>query len=412
MKKLKRAVGFLIFSVLVLFLVLGIEVKELYNEEEQKTMALVTVAGQGSVAGVSIMPEIKPQEETVLPSLRLVMIGDMLMHPSVMNSGRQEDGTYNYSHLFGKIGGTLWTADIAIVNQETILGGTEMGLSGYPTFNSPQELGDAEAAAGFDVILHGTNHALDKGRDGILNSIRFWEENHPDIAYLGIHKNQESQDNIYVYENKGMRIAILNYTYGTNGIQLPKDMPYAVDYLEEERILRDLQKARELADFIIVCPHWGTEYNLGIDSSQRRWTDIFLKNGVDLVIGTHPHVIEPMEWVSDEEGHRMLVYYSLGNFVTGSPVAGTRVTSRMVGGMADVTIGMTENGEVTIKDYTVHPLVCHRTVDGGFCTYFLKDYTEELANENLIRSQDGEFSLSSCRELVTEVWGEEYLIGS
>ena len=343
---------------------------------------------------------------TPKPEINLVMVGDMLMHERVVASGLQEDGSYNFDHLFLHVQEQIASADLALVNQETILGGTELGLSGYPCFNSPYELGVAEAEAGFDVILHGTNHTLDKGKRGVLNCINFWEETYPEIAWLGMNDSQEMQDeDIYVYEQNGIKIAILNYTYGTNGISTPVDMPYLVNYMEEEKVIADIQKAEEIADFTVVCPHWGNEYYLGVASSQQKWTDIFLEQGVDLVIGTHPHVIEPVEWVFDEEGHEMLVYYSLGNFVNGTSGTGAGVMNRCVGALADVTIGFDENGEVAILEYEAIPLVCHIAEGNEYTVWYLEDYTEELARENLIRSQDSSFSLENCKALVEQVLG-------
>ncbi len=351
--------------------------------------------------------ETEHTEDTADPEITLVMIGDMLMHTSVVASGEQEDGTYNYDHLFVNVADQIASADLAIVNQETIMGGDDLGFSGYPTFNSPTALADAEAAAGFDVILHGTNHALDKGAQAVLNCIDYWEINYPQIAYLGINKSQEAQDEyLYLYEQDGITIAVLNYTYGTNGIATPSDMPYLVNYLDEEQVVSDIRRAQEQADFVIVCPHWGTEYNLGTDSSQEKWTQIFLEEGVDLVIGTHPHVIEPVEWVTDEEGNEMLVYYSLGNFVNGTSSTGSGVTNRMVGGMASVTIGLDEDGEAAILEYEAIPLVCHIADGTDFTVYYLEDYTQELAAENRIIAQDSEFSLEKCQKLVEQVWGE------
>ncbi|MBQ9140837.1 MAG: CapA family protein [Lachnospiraceae bacterium] len=358
----------------------------------------------------TVIPEPTPTPEPTAtpepPTIRLVMVGDMLMHERVMESGLQEDGSYNFDHLFVHVQEQIEAADLALVNQETILGGIEIGLTGYPCFNSPYELGVAEVEAGFDVILHGTNHALDKGKRGATNCMDFWEETYPDIAYLGINRSQEAQDSdIYVYEQDGMRIAILNYTYGTNGISTPEGMPYLVNYMDEDKILADLKLAEEQADFTIVCPHWGKEYYLGISSSQKKWTKLFLENGVDLVLGTHPHVIEPVEWVQDENGHEMLVYYSLGNFVNGTSGIGEGVMNRCVGGLADVTIGRDESGEVAILEYAAIPLVCHIDEGEAYTVWYLEDYTEELAQENHIVSQDGAFSLENCKALVEEVWG-------
>lgn len=352
------------------------------------------------------------------PTISLVMVGDILLHTPVAESGIQEDGSYNFDALFANVKDEITAADLALVNQEVIIGGEELGISGYPSFNAPYELGDALVAAGFDVVLHATNHALDQGKKGVKNCLSFWKNYHPEVAVLGIHESQKSQDDhIYVYEQEGIRIAILNYTYGTNGIALPADMPYAVDLLDEEKVTADIEKAKEQADFIIVCPHWGTEYQLTPSPEQERWTELFLENGVDLVIGTHPHVIEPIEWISNQNtagqkndvgtGNQdgMLVYYSLGNFVNWTAGSGEGIANRMVGGMAEVTIGMDACGEAFIVDYGVEPLVCHpKEGTNGVTTYLLSEYTEELASENAIITQDEAFSRGYCQALCEEVW--------
>ncbi len=185
-------------------------------------------------------------------------------------------------------------------------------------------------------------------------------------------------------------------------------MPYAVDLLEEEQVAADIRRAEELADFTIVCPHWGTECRLTPDSSQERWTKLFAENGADLILGTHPHVIEPIEWVTDEESnHEMLVYYSLGNFVNWTSGTGEGVANRMVGGMAEVTLTRNDDGEVEIADYGVKPLVSHVTsAPNGVTTYFLEDYDEALAEENEITSQDPDFSRDYCVNLCDSVWGD------
>lgn len=355
--------------------------------------------------------------EASAPSISLVMVGDILLHTPVEESALQSDGSYDFTGIFANLQEEIRGADLAIVNQEVILGGQELGISGYPAFNGPYEAGDALAAAGFDVICHATNHALDKGKKGLLNCIDFWREKYPEIAVLGIHDSMESQDTVYIYEQEGMRIAILNYTYGTNGIPLPEDMPYGVDLLEEGKVIRDLQAAEEMADFTIVCPHWGTEYELGISPQQEKWTKIFWENGADLVLGTHPHVIEPIRWVTDEEDagmgvgegdQGMLVYYSLGNFVNWTSGTGEGVANRMVGGMAQVTLERGEDGRVEIAEYGILPVVCH-VEEGcnGVTVYALSEYTGELAGKNGIAKQDPAFSLEYCEELCRRVWQDE-----
>ena len=353
-------------------------------------------------------PSPEPTPEAVQePEIRLVMVGDILLHTPLAESGKKPEGGYDFSAVFVNLKEEIEGADVALVNQEVIIGGEELGVSGYPAFNAPYELGDALIDAGFDVVLHATNHALDKRKQGILNCLSFWRENYPDVAVLGIHDSTESQQEIYVYEQQGIRIAVLNYTYGTNGVKLPEDMPYAVDMLQKDRVAADMERAREIADFVVVCPHWGKEYVLEQTGTQENWAEFFVENGADLILGTHPHVIEPIEQITSENGNQALVYYSLGNFVNWTSGTGAGVSNRMVGGMAQVTIGLDENGEAVITEYGVLPVVCHLEKGfGGVTVYPLSEYTEELAERNEIVKQDGSFSLNYCQELVESVFGD------
>ncbi|WP_158589515.1 CapA family protein [Butyrivibrio sp. CB08] len=344
--------------------------------------------------------------------ITIVMVGDILLHTPVEEAARNADGSYNFDFIFQNLKADISAADLAIVNQEVIIGGQELGVSGYPSFNAPYQIGDALINAGFDVVCHGTNHALDKGKSGVLNCLKYWKQ-HPLVTVLGINETEAEYNTVSIFEKKGIKIAILNYTYGTNGIPQPKDMPHAVDMLEKEKVVKDLKFAEENADFTIVCPHWGTEYKLEADSSQKYWTDIFRKNGADLVLGTHPHVIEPIEMLEDDNAAitnnhgdgDMLVYYSLGNFVNWTSGKGKGVANRMVGGMANVKIGKNTNGEIVIKDHGITPVVCHlHKGHEGVIVYPLKDYTDELGKENEIVKQDPSFSAKYTRDLCNKVW--------
>lgn len=363
-------------------------------EEERAEEKTADVASEEAIIEEPIIEE--PNQ------VSLVMVGDVLLHQPIEDSARLEDGTYNFDFLFEHTKDVISEADIALVNQEVILGGTELGVSGYPAFNAPYEVGDALVEAGFDVVLHGTNHALDRGENGIRNALTFWEENYPQIGVLGIHDSQSDSEEIYVTQINGIDIAILNYTYGTNGISLPADMPYGVDYLEEEKVCQDIEKAQEMADFVIVCPHWGTEYSLEVSSWQQKWTQVFSECGVDLVIGTHPHVIEPIEWITNENGDKMLVYYSLGNYVNATAGQGDGVAARAVGGMAEVTIALDENNEAYISAYGIEGLVSH--ICEKTTTYFLSDYTQTMAEQNEMCQKDTRFSYEYCVDLCNQVW--------
>lgn len=352
--------------------------------------------------------ETETEDEPEKNSVDIIMVGDVLLHTRVAESGLMEDGSYNYDHMFAQVKDDISAADIAIVNQEVILGGRDMGLSGYPAFNGAFEVGDSLVDAGFDVVLHATNHALDKRKDGLLTCLDFWEENYPQIGVLGIHDTEEDSEEIYIKEVDGIRIAILNYTYGTNGIPLPKDMPYAVDMWDEAAIRADVELAKTMADFIIVCPHWGTEYVLEETENQQKKAQFLADLGVDLVIGTHPHVVEPVEWVKGVNGNDTLVYYSLGNFINATEEWSDGVAKRMLGAMAKVTI-VREGDEVYIERYGVEPLVSHLVEGSGLMTtYRLSDYTEELAEFNEINYQDDDFSVEYCVQICKEVFGDLY----
>lgn len=377
-----------------------VESTETVTEEAKKEAIEETTEGSVEETTEEMLEE--PVEITIR------MVGDILLHDPVEKYALQEDGSYDFTAIFEPMKEEISQADLAIVNQEVIIGGEKYGITGYPSFNAPFAVGHALAQAGFDVVCHGTNHALDKGKNALLDCLQFWETEYPRMGVLGIHESQEDQDEIYIYEQNGIKIAILNYTYGTNGIPLPQDMPYAVDMLAEEKVISDIQEAESLADFTIVCPHWGTEYVLEQTKEQERWADIFAQHGVDLVLGTHPHVIEPVEMlVVEETGHEMLVYYSLGNFVNWTGSSGAGIANRMVGGMADVTIGRGEDGTVEIKDYGVKALVTHLEERvNGVCTMELADYTAQLAAQNAIIHQDPAFTYDYCVDLCDKVWGD------
>lgn len=362
-----------------------------------------TAPAQTDTTADTTAPE--PEPEPLDKSVTIRMVGDILLHEAVTESGLKNDGSYSFDHLFANVKSEIEKADIALVNQEVILGGSEMGLSGYPAFNGPFEVGDAIAGAGFDIVLHATNHALDRGSRAVVNCCNFWRTSHPEVSFIGISDSAE-KNNIVIKESKGIKIAFINYTYGTNGIPLPEGYPNAVTYLDAETIRSDTAYAKENADFVVVCPHWGTEYTHEADSNQKYWTQLFLECGVDLVIGTHPHVTEPIE-VLEQNGHSMTVYYSIGNFVNSTAQTGAGIADRMVGAMADVTLERDSAGNVRITDFGVIPLVTHLSEGyGGITTYKLSDYTEEMAQQNLIVASDPAFSLEYCKTLTEKVFGD------
>lgn len=355
---------------------------------------------------------------TEVPQLTIAMAGDILIHASIEADCKQDDGSYDYHSIFSLTKDYISSFDVSIVNQELIIGGEELGISGYPSFNTAYSLADALADAGFDIACHATNHALDKGKKGILNCIRNWKENHPEVGVVGIYETEEESEQIYVVEKNDIKVAVLNFTYGTNGIKAPGDMPWCVNMLTKENVVKALDEAEQIADFTIVCPHWGTEYSLEPSSAQKEYMAIFKEHGADLVIGTHPHVIQGITVVNDEgefdcmdAGYAlspddMLVYYSIGNFVSWTSEYGTGIANRMLGGISDVTIRKNEDGKVYISDFGITPVVSH--VENGHnavCVYPFADYTGELAEKSAINSQDKTYSLQYLDGLCNQIWG-------
>ena len=348
------------------------------------------------------------EDDTKTDDLNIIMVGDILLHDGIEKCAMQEDGSYDFSEIFRHTKDVIESADIAIVNQEVIIGGEKLRVSGYPSFNAPYEIADDLAEAGFDIALHATNHALDRGEKGIRNCLDYWASKHPEVEPVGIHDSEKDRDEIYICEKGGYRIAVLNYTYGTNGIPLPKNMPYAVDVLDENRVRADIERAEKEADLTIVCPHWGIEYDHGISDMQKKWTKVFAKYGADLIIGTHPHVIEPVGIYETEDGRSVPVYYSLGNFINWTSGRGSGVADRMLGVMADVTVSRDPDGKAYIKDYGVRPLVAHvESKINGSTVYFLEDYTQAKSFLNDIRKRDSSFSYEYCEELCEKIIGKD-----
>ncbi len=332
----------------------------------------------------------------------LVAVGDNLIHDTLVEAGEQEDGTRDYTSFYENISKYIEPADVAIINQETMLGGDSFEFSGYPTFNTPWEVGTAAIKAGFDVFTCATNHSMDVGTAGIEKELEFFAK-HPEITHVGTNATEEDYNKITYLEKNGIKFALLNYTYGTNGISVPEDKYYMVNMLEEEKVKKDITEARENADVVVVLPHWGTENSHDVNEEQKKYIKLFSSLGVDIVIGTHPHVLQPVEWVTNEEtGKKMLVYYSLGNFISHQVNL-----NQMCGGMAEITVER-KGGEITITNAKLAPVIDYYSRSNGnyrFSVYRLSDYTEELADKQV---QDGA-SVEYFTELSKKIISEEFL---
>ncbi len=295
-------------------------------------------------------------------NVSFAVFGDNLMHEAIYRYGLNNGKSFDF--LFENMEDVISESDVAVINQETPLVDDPVQYSGYPRFGTPIEAGQAIVDAGFDVVTCATNHALDKGPDGVNSTKDFFAS--AGVYCLGIQSEEETE---YIpYETimrKGIRFALLNYTYGTNGIRLPDDDPNMVHLLDDEdKVKEDIEKAKSEADFVIVFAHWGTEDSTQIDGFQQKWAKIFLDSGVDVVVGTHPHVLQTYEVFEGGDGHRMLVYYSIGNYISAQPER-----SCVKGGMASFTVSLTPAG-YEITEYALQPLSITRQEGGSYSVDF------------------------------------------
>ncbi len=306
-----------------------------------------------------------------------VAFGDTIGHTPVIKSG-EKGGGYDFSHLFENVEKYVQSADVACINQETVF--TEGNFSGYPSFGSPKEIGVAEFNAGFDVICQATNHAFDRGSSAILYTTDFWDGF--DVKLLGIHQSQSDADKIEVIEKNGIKIALLNYTYSLNGYTLPKGKEYMVDLLDTQKIKADMEKARAVSDAIVVFAHWGNEYQNSPDIVQRQWAQLFIDLGATVIVGHHPHVVQPLEAAMSSDGRIVPVYYSLGNFISNQNDYQNALCA-----MADFKI-VKDLGGVRCEEYKIEPVVTHME-NGYYSAYLLEDYTEEMARRHKHRGKYG-----------------------
>lgn len=363
----------------------------------------------------------------------MVAVGDNLYDWYLLEDGYDREAkTFDFSHNYDYIRRYTALADFAVVNQETPLGGdggyvgdhyeqdffgskTLWGsYHGFASFNTPDEAGHELVKAGFNIVTMATNHITDHGYKALARSVSFWRDNYPEVTLLGIHDSAEEQNRICIVEKYGIRLALLNYTYGLNNKSATKEASYCVDLLSEERVRKDVAKAKESADFVVVFVHWGTEYEMNaLNGDQKKYTGIFLDCGVDAVIGAHPHICQTMEWKTRADGHKMVVYYSLGNFISIFKQKECNLE-----GMA--YLEFRKNGEVKeVREGTVIPLVNHWeysndklgtgvTNGKNFRVYALQDYTDGLGQTHgCLKYDKGKgFSRALMEELAKKLWGD------
>lgn len=347
----------------------------------------------------------QPEEEKVIiekdREVSFLAAGDNLIHGLIYYIGDQGDGSYSFDRMYERVSDEISSADIAYLNQETICGGTQLGLQSYPTFNSPYEILDSVAAAGFDWISTSSNHSMDVGEEGILSQLSHLEEL-PQLIQTGTNASADEAKEYKVIEKNGVKIGLLSYTYGLNGFALPDGKEYLVNLIDEDRIREDMKALNQISDVQVVSMHWGVEYQFEENEEQRALAQLLSDEGADVIIGTHPHVLQPMEVLKGEEGNETLVMYSLGNFVSAQDV-----NSRMLGGMAKWTLVYHPSDKsVSFKNICFEPTVMYFDPSGtDVQVYPLSEYTDDTGASHYLSAYGQDMSKQYFIDLVKEIMG-------
>lgn len=405
-KKLGIVIGILIAILLIIAIFYTIRNKEQYkkliatfkNELEITTQAEKEKQEQ---------EEANKQEETDI-TFTMTAIGDVMCHNTqYWDAYNKETNTYDFSYVFKDISYYTKIGDIAIGSLETSFAGEERGYSNYPTFNSPDALAYAIKDIGIDVLSTAGNHCLDMGYSGLSRTIDVLDD--ADIAHLGTYKTQEDQDKILFKYVKGIKIAFINYTYGTNGIPVPKDKEFCVNLIDKELIQKHIASAKEQgADMIVACMHWGTEYRLTENEEQEELADFLFQNGVDVILGNHPHVLEPMEkrTVTLEDGTTKdgFVIYACGNFICDQNAENTRNSI-----ILNLNITKHTDGKITIDKANYVPIYMYKDPSKTIQKMKIIDIEKEIAKYE--DYQEGAVSEKLYKTLKTQLEKIKTIVG-
>lgn len=347
-------------------------------------------------------------------SISLIMAGDNLINDKLYNAAKKDDGSYDFKSMYSYIKDIVKNYDLAYYNQETILGGSEIGVSSYPAFNSPYEVGDATIDTGFNLVSLATNHTLDRGEKAIINSLNYWN-NKSNILTSGSYLSNDDRNKVNIKEVNNITYTMLNYTYGTNGIKVPEGKEYLVNiwpctgnnpdndtkYQEYKEVVKeDILRVRDKVDLLIVAMHFGVEYTHVPTKYQIDMAEFLSSLGVDIIIGTHPHVIMPITYINDT-----LVIYSLGNFLSAQDTNNDYNTTVGLLSSIKITKNIDKDNNSSIKLSDLNNELIYTTNKDGykiipFSNPDIKDYLndyERVYNKyaNIVRSIDSSININS-----------------
>lgn len=345
--------------------------------------------------------------------------GDNLIHYSVVKNARklaQGNQKYNFVPLYENVRYIIESADIAVINQETIISESNKvmgGNDGSLLFNSPPEVADAVIDLGFDVITMANNHVLDFGTEGLEESINFWNKkaDENNLTVLGAYLNKEDSENIRIREVNGIKIAFLAYTQHLNGFEIPDDSDITVIQTSDtETIFRQIEKADSLADFVIVSMHWGVEDTHEVTEDRHNFAVQLVNSGADVILGCHPHTAQSMEWIERNDGSKGFVYYSMGNFIC------TQTDNfNLIGEIPDFDIVMNDDSETVLENVGCIPIIIHYESPyfANLRVYPYSKYSPELAEIHGLpdaepRGNYTDFSWETINSIINENIPEEF----
>ncbi len=329
------------------------------NEQYNSTQTAITDNSTNNTQNANSDTTTTTEPTKKSTTINMALTGDIMCHNTIYNDAfNKQSNTYDFSYIFDDIKYNIQTADIAIGNLETTFAGNSKGYSSYPTFNTPESLAYTLKKVGFDVLSTANNHCYDKGYSGIESTINYLDD--ADISHTGTFKSEEEQNKILVKNVKGIQIAFLSFTYGTNGITVPSDKSYSVNLIDKNLIKKQLDLAKKQnPDMICVSMHWGIEYQTTPNSEQKDLADFLFKNGADIIIGNHPHVLQNFEkreiTLDDGTSKDGLVIYSLGNLLADQNKKYARDSAIM-----NVSVTKDENGKIKINTVKYTPIYIYK----------------------------------------------------
>lgn len=312
--------------------------------------------------------------------VKMSVIGDIMCHNSQYTDAYvSSKDTYDFSYVFEDIKNYINSADIAIGNLETTFAGKVKGYSNYPRFNTPEQLATNLKDFGIDVLSTANNHSMDTNYDGLVSTLNYLDK--AGISHTGTYSSEKAQNEILVKDVNGVKIAFLAFTYGTNGIPVPKDKSYCINLIDDDLILEQISLAKEQhPDLICASMHWGIEYQTKQNSEQERLADLLFNNGVDIILGSHAHVLQPMEkrtvTLADGSTKNCFVIYSLGNFMSGQSKENTRNS-------VILNIDISKNGETeqtSIDSVSYVPIYMYKCSSGNVRKYKILDIEKSIKN--------------------------------